>query len=348
MSGQAVHRHGRRRVLARRDRFRLGVHREVQEVGLDAARRRVAAGVGVDREEQIGSLAIGDRGALFERDEHVAAARHHHLDARLLFEQLLDAQRDVERQLGFDDPVALRARIVAAVAGVDDDARHAQPELARQRELAVRVRHRRHGRQRFRRRRSRGERRLGRGRASLRVPMAWSAAASTAWRRPSFRSIDRRRHRDSRRCRWRCRHGHRGDGAAEIDDQPVRPVERVDAVVRHAVEIDDEASRVLRVASEPDVRDEVAVELERGVLEAGRRLHVLEIEEHAPRVLDLFLVYEISASRSTVIRTPSGSTVRWIWRSRAADPVAGMARSERGSSPGRCSPRRTGRGRFTF
>ena len=61
----------------------------------------------------------------------------HDLDARLLSEQLAEPQRDVERQFGLVEPVRLRAGIVPAVPGVDDDARDAEPELARQRELAV-------------------------------------------------------------------------------------------------------------------------------------------------------------------------------------------------------------------
>ena len=84
----------------------------------------------MNRQEEIRPFAVGDRRALLERDEDVGVARHHDLDARLLLQQLLDAQRDVERELGFGDAVAVRAGIVAAVARVDHDARDAEAELA--------------------------------------------------------------------------------------------------------------------------------------------------------------------------------------------------------------------------
>ena len=86
-----------------------GFDGEVQEVGLDAAGLRVAARVGVDREEQIRAFAVGDRGPLLERNEDVGVAGHDHLDAGLLLEQLLQPQRDVEHQLRLVDAVA-RAR----------------------------------------------------------------------------------------------------------------------------------------------------------------------------------------------------------------------------------------------
>ena len=95
---------------------RLGVRREVQEVGLDAARLGVSAGVRVNREEQVRLLAVGDRRPLLERHEHVGAAREHHLDARLLQQQLLEPQRHVEHEVGFLQVLALRAGVVAAVA----------------------------------------------------------------------------------------------------------------------------------------------------------------------------------------------------------------------------------------
>ena len=60
---------------------------------------RVAARVGVNRQEEVGALAVRDRRALLERDEDVGLARHHHFDAGLLLEQLLQPQRDVEHEL---------------------------------------------------------------------------------------------------------------------------------------------------------------------------------------------------------------------------------------------------------
>ena len=56
-----------------------------------------------------------------------------------LLQQFLEAQRDVEHELGFGDAVAHRAGIVAAVARIDDDARDAEAELAGHREAAAGV-----------------------------------------------------------------------------------------------------------------------------------------------------------------------------------------------------------------
>ena len=159
-------------------------------------------------------------------------ARHHDLDAGLLLEQLLQPQRDVEHELRFVDAVAVRAGIVAAVAGVDDDARDAEPELPRERELAVRVgeRHRRRGERDVRRRqRAAGDgRRLHRRSAAAAVGAAVGAAGngdgggtarpaaigreSTVVGEPLVGTTDgrRRRERDRRR--------QRRAAAAEVDD----------------------------------------------------------------------------------------------------------------------------------
>ncbi len=104
-------------------------------------RAGVAARIRVNRQEQVGVLAIGDRGSLLERNVNVGAAGQHDLDAELLLQQLLEAQRDIERQRRFGEALGDRARIAAAVAGIDDDARHAQSELPRDRESARGVRH---------------------------------------------------------------------------------------------------------------------------------------------------------------------------------------------------------------
>ena len=69
-------------------------------------------------------------------------ARHHHLHAWLLLEQLLQPLRHVEHELRFVDAVAADAGIMPAVTGVDDDAIDAEAELSRERELTVGVRER--------------------------------------------------------------------------------------------------------------------------------------------------------------------------------------------------------------
>ena len=86
----------------------------------------------MDRQEQVRTLAIRDRGPLLERDEHIRAACHHDLNSRLLLQQARQALGDIQRQLRLREAVALRPGIVATVPGVDDDARHAEPELASQ------------------------------------------------------------------------------------------------------------------------------------------------------------------------------------------------------------------------
>ena len=129
--GQRAHRLARRGVLAGGHGGGAQVVREIQEVGFDAARLIVGAGVGVNREKQIGALAVGDRRPFLKRHELVCGARENHLDPVHLFEQLLKAQRDVEDQLRFGHALALRTGIVAAVSGIDHDPRYTEPELSR-------------------------------------------------------------------------------------------------------------------------------------------------------------------------------------------------------------------------
>ena len=273
-----------------------GLDREVQEVGLDAARRGVAARVRMDRQEQIRAFAVRDRGPLLERHEHVGVARHHDLHARLLLEQLLQPQRDVERQFRLVDAVALRARIVAAVAGVDDDARHAQPELPRERELAVRVRRRRPPaampaatarRQRAACASGRGVRRLGAGVAAIGAGGGVVARGTPA--RPT--ASDRRTRAASTGSAAAQRRGGAGvrrRGAArplEIDHQPIRVVERIDAVARpppacprRPASCSADGAR----AGLPAPRRRRTSASRPAAMPTG--LRVLQIEEHPPRV----------------------------------------------------------------
>ena len=91
----------------------------------------------MDGEEQIGSLAICDRRALFERNEFIGPAREHDLEAGHLFEQRLQAQRDIQHELGLGDAVGRGAWIVAAVTRIDDDLGDAQAQLTRQRVISL-------------------------------------------------------------------------------------------------------------------------------------------------------------------------------------------------------------------
>ena len=103
---------------------------EVEHERLDGLRRLAAARVGVNRQEEIGVLPVGDARPLLEFDERVGPARHHDVDARLLLQQLLQTQGHVQHEFRFTDLLAERSGIVPAMASVDDDARDAEAQLA--------------------------------------------------------------------------------------------------------------------------------------------------------------------------------------------------------------------------
>ena len=77
------------------------VVREVQEVGLDAARLRVRAGVRVNREEEVRAFAVRDRRPLLQRDELVGPPREDHFDAGCFCSS--SAAGAIEDELGFGD-----------------------------------------------------------------------------------------------------------------------------------------------------------------------------------------------------------------------------------------------------
>ena len=81
-----------------------------------------AAGVGVDRDEQVGLVVVGEGGALVERDLLVLVARQEGLQAELVRDRRAQLARDRERDVLLERAArALGADLVAAVAGVDDD-----------------------------------------------------------------------------------------------------------------------------------------------------------------------------------------------------------------------------------
>jgi hypothetical protein len=121
----------------------MRVLREAQEIGLDAARGGVSAGVGVDGEEQVGGAGVGDGRALLERHEDVRGPRHHHLGAQVFANHLLEPQRDVEDEVLLHEPAAADgAGVVSAVTGIDHDPACAEAQLSRQAERPVPVRFR--------------------------------------------------------------------------------------------------------------------------------------------------------------------------------------------------------------
>ena len=254
---QVVHRPLGGRVLAGRDGFGVGARREAQEVGLDAAGAGVAAGVGVNRQEQVGALRgwrwpCAARAARRRRCGGSAPRRGPAPSASSRSSRSAMSSDDV----GFLVPLAMRARIVAAVAGVDDDARDAEPELTGQREGAVGVGGRHRGQRRLRvvggpaaatagagSRTGVGAVARARTTAAAAALAAGAAAAAPARDRRRRRRCDRGR-RGRRRAgaghdrvvgeqHWRFgRHRHLDDGAAPplgVDHHAERVVEREDA-----------------------------------------------------------------------------------------------------------------------
>ena len=114
-----------------------------------------------------------------QRDEVIRPPGQDHFDARLFLQQFFQPLCDVEHELRFAHAVPRRARIVAPVPWIDDDARHTESQLARNREatgaVSFRRRHRLRGHGgggegRLRRRRSRQRRRKPASRGDQEAP----------------------------------------------------------------------------------------------------------------------------------------------------------------------------------
>ena len=114
------------RILAIRQPARGFVARAArrQHVHRRADDGAVAVRIGMDRDEHVGLLPARARDALAMLDEMIAVARQHGAHAGLAIDALLQAPRDRERHvLLARAALADRARIDAAVAGVDRDDR---------------------------------------------------------------------------------------------------------------------------------------------------------------------------------------------------------------------------------
>ncbi len=154
-----------------------------------------------------------------------------------LASSFFDAQRDVEHELGFVDAVGARAWIVAAVSGVDDDARDAEAELPGEGIVAAA------------RRRPAGAgfaaTAVARGDVVGRVPPA--AALELDARRAPVPGASRRRLRPAPRP---------GQPAPwlgfDVDDEAERVVEREGAVARRAAELEHDARDAGRRPADPD------------------------------------------------------------------------------------------------
>ena len=87
--------------------------------------------VGVQADEEIRLVVVGERRALIEADGLVAVAREQHAHAKPRFERRLQPARDRQRDVLLERALrAFRAGLVAAVSGVDHD--RAQPASRRQ------------------------------------------------------------------------------------------------------------------------------------------------------------------------------------------------------------------------
>src|SRR6476619_137933 len=95
----------RYRVFSRRNFQRVRAAGEVQVIGFYAARRGIVRRVGVNGDEQISLLFIGDGGARLQRNESVIVARIDDFSAELIFQQLAQLQRNVQHQVFFFQPV---------------------------------------------------------------------------------------------------------------------------------------------------------------------------------------------------------------------------------------------------
>ena len=95
----------------------------------------------MDRNEQVGLLLVGDRGASLQRNESVVLAGKDHVSAEAGLQQLAQSPADVEHQIFFLQAIGTDgAGIVSAVAGIDHDPADLQSQGADQRAVAARGR----------------------------------------------------------------------------------------------------------------------------------------------------------------------------------------------------------------
>ena len=119
-------------VLAGGDFHRLVVLGEVQVVGLHPVGVSFGTGIGMQRDEQVGVDLVGDGGPLLEGDERIVVAGHDHLAAELLLEARGEGLGHRQGHVLFQRTAgADRSGVLAAVAGVDDDAQQLSAALFR-------------------------------------------------------------------------------------------------------------------------------------------------------------------------------------------------------------------------
>src|SRR5437879_7519039 len=83
--------------------------------------------VHVDGAEDVAAGAVGQAGPLPQRDEAIVGARGDYFES-VMQQESAKPRLDVEGDVFFGDVDRGRARVAAAVAGVEDDAVHSQRE----------------------------------------------------------------------------------------------------------------------------------------------------------------------------------------------------------------------------
>ena len=216
-----------------RDPLRLvAVLLEAQVEDLGAGRRRAHRGVGVEADEEVRLVVVGERRALVEADGGVAVARQDHAHAEPGLERRLQPPRDAQRHVLFERAAgAVRAVFGAAVARIDDDG----ADAAGRREIEERRGRRRRGQRcdRWRGWRGRRRRRGGRQRDDVDDDPSGRLDRRVGPRSGTTRIADRGRGPGSR-----CRRGCSESGPARRRRQ--RGIERF------GLEPDDEPRAFLR------------------------------------------------------------------------------------------------------
>src|SRR5689334_13179928 len=93
----------------------------------------------MDGKEQVGFALVGKRGTTFQWNERIVGAGVDDLGVQSLFDQLANALGNVEHEVLFQQTFyAGGALVMAAVAGVDDDAADLEAERAGKRTAAGR------------------------------------------------------------------------------------------------------------------------------------------------------------------------------------------------------------------
>ena len=283
---QAVHRLAGRRVLARGDRFGLGVRREVEEVGLDAARLagcgwRWRGSTGTDRRRSRLAIAVRSSSGMNTSVPRVSITSmpgcfSSRSRSRSVTSSTSSASLMPLRARARDRGRRGRRRSRCATRR----ARAAAPAKTAPFEFAVGD---------GRRHRARRRRPDATAAAPAPSPRAIAVSARPAAATARLALAIQARPAVTAASRSGAAGFAADRRALEVDDQAVRVVEGEHAVGVDRLHVHHDPRRVLRMPAEPDLADDVVVELEDSVLQRRRRPRALQIEEHAPRVVEPLL-----------------------------------------------------------